>query len=106
MSRKAELEDALLALAEKAETAAEFPLDRSLVTALGAAAEEARAVVGDRITYQSYDGKTSIQTGQGKDCVLLMFRGDQTAGVVLSSDEAEALGTGLIRRARYSRRAE
>lgn len=106
LSREAALEDAISILASAAEEAAEFPLDQSLVAALAEKAEAAREAIGDRIDFLSYDGAVTIRTGQGKDCVMIQFIGEQSGGVVLLVDEAEALGASLLRRARYSRRAE
>lgn len=58
----------------------------------------------DRIEFVSFDGATTLRTGQGNRCVLVMIAGPaSSAGIVLTDDEAEALATSLARRVAYSR---
>ena len=56
----------------------------------------------DRLTFLSYDGQTEARMGQGDRCVFITIQGEW---IVLTDDEAEAMGRSLIRRARYSRAA-
>lgn len=65
----------------------------------------------DRLEFTSFDGAITVRTGQGAECVLVQLVSSGASrfnigGVVLSADEAEALGRGLIRRARFSRASE
>lgn len=63
-----------------------------------------------RIDYRSFDGRKTVQIGNGRECVMLMI--DETiapgtgvrAGVVLKPKEARRLAKGLKRQAKYSER--
>lgn len=59
----------------------------------------------DRLTFKALNEDMDVLTGQGDRCVFIQVvqSGAVAAGVVFSSDEAEAFGRSLIRRARYSR---
>lgn len=65
----------------------------------------------DRLRFEAFDKSAAITLSQGDHCVLLQLQGAEDnrsgrmyAGIVLTDDEAHALGLSLLRRARYSRR--
>lgn len=58
-----------------------------------------------RLQFPSFDGKKQIRIGHGDDCVLILVEQPDHAvleGVVLTADEAEALGKSLVIQARYA----
>jgi hypothetical protein len=59
-----------------------------------------------KLTFPSYDGEKKALVGHGRECVSLMIVAPDTgAGIVLTPDEAHALGVRLQQQAKASRRA-
>ena len=61
-----------------------------------------------RITFNSFDGKLQARVGSGDHCAMVLIEDRDyraIAGIVLTDDEAEAMGNALLQMARQSREA-